>query len=759
MGDREHRARRTPRAPPPAPRPTRRSRLSVGSSSSSSVAPDSSSSRIWNRACWPPRQRLEPLLGRVRELVAVQHPGRRLPRPIPSRCVVAAVQDLQQGAADQLGVLVGLHEPARPHPRAELGLAGVRHRRRPATSPTGRCSTSGSLPPAASSRRKCDLPEPLEPSTATRSPYQTSRSNGFISPVSSSSLADHRALAGAAALEPHLHLLLARAARSAGRPPRTCAAGSARPGSARPCRRCTPPSACSISTSALSFACSSSQRRRSSSKRSNRSRARLVVGREAARVRPHRCCRRAPSSTVTTRVAVLSSSSRSWQMKRIVLARLADPLLEPALAGHVEVVVRLVEQQHLVGAAQQQLQHQPLLLAAGQRARARGTSPGRRAAPSAGRGADVPDDLDVVAAGVGPLGQRLGVAHLGLLVVGVHQRQLARRRPAAAASRTRGGATESSRSCDGLVASPPCADELPHHAEAAGAGDRAGVRREVAGDDPQQRGLAGAVGADQRDLGALADPERDVVEQHPPVRQLVAHSGDVHVSHVRQSPPRRPGPRDPIWRVRRFMPRAYRPVMSMVRSGPGRRTCWSTARTSTPPSAPRSSDGARGPRSGPAGTGCSQFARERWDQPARGLFFLAANNELPMTLRAGAALDRLPAGAAGRRGRREGRRHRHPAHPRGARPTGTATCCWSATTATSSSRSAALLDGAAGSASSASPSSATARSRRWPTRTGVLRPGVRRAGVHRAAAARPDHPDRGVRPAGLPVTLSPRSAA
>ena len=30
------------------------------------------------------------------------------------------------------------------------------------------------------------MPEPLEPSTATRSPYQTSRSNGFISPVSSS---------------------------------------------------------------------------------------------------------------------------------------------------------------------------------------------------------------------------------------------------------------------------------------------------------------------------------------------------------------------------------------------------------------------------------------------------------------------------------------------------------------------------------------------------------------------------------------------
>ena len=152
-----------------------------------------------------------------------------------------------------------------------------------------------------------------------------------------------------------------------------------------------------------------------------------------------------------------------------------------------------------------------------------------------GRRAHVPDDLDVVAAGVGVLRQRLGVAHLGLLVVGVHQRQLAGARRRAAASRTRGGDTESSRSATARRAG---ADHLAHHAEPAGAGDRAGVRRQVAGDDPQQRGLAGAVGADQRDLGALADPERHVVEQHPPVRQLVAHSGDVHVSHERQCPRR-----------------------------------------------------------------------------------------------------------------------------------------------------------------------------------------------------------------------------
>ena len=50
----------------------------------------------------------------------------------------------------------------------------------------GTVSGSGSVPPRASSRRKCDLPVPLAPSTATRSPNHTSRSNGNVSPSSSS---------------------------------------------------------------------------------------------------------------------------------------------------------------------------------------------------------------------------------------------------------------------------------------------------------------------------------------------------------------------------------------------------------------------------------------------------------------------------------------------------------------------------------------------------------------------------------------------
>ena len=44
------------------------------------------------------------------------------------------------------------------------------------------------------------------------------------------------------------------------------------------------------------------------------------------------------------------------------LRGLPDPALQPDLARYVEEVVRLVEQEHLVGTGEEVLQHQPLLL-------------------------------------------------------------------------------------------------------------------------------------------------------------------------------------------------------------------------------------------------------------------------------------------------------------------------------------------------------------------------------------------------------------
>src|SRR4029077_1806429 len=177
---------------------------------------------------------------------------------------------------------------------------------------------SGSEPPAASNRRKCDLPEPLLPSTATRSPYQTSRSNGFISPDSSRSVQTPARLP----VRPPLSRIATFCSRG-------CSVGGpassnfrSRVWAALYCEAI--PSLYSAlifirSTSALILACSSSQRRRSSSKRANRSRRASWYD-----ANPPGCVHallpppKAPSSTVTTRVAVLLSSSRSWLMERIV---------------------------------------------------------------------------------------------------------------------------------------------------------------------------------------------------------------------------------------------------------------------------------------------------------------------------------------------------------------------------------------------------------------------------------------------------------
>ena len=51
---------------------------------------------------------------------------------------------------------------------------------------------------------------------------------------------------------------------------------------------------------------------------------------------------------------------------------------------------------------------------------------------------------------------------------------------------------------------------------------RSGVRPHQAGDEPDQRGLAGAVGTDQRGERAVRHLDRDIVERHDDVAGLAA---------------------------------------------------------------------------------------------------------------------------------------------------------------------------------------------------------------------------------------------
>ena len=92
------------------------------------------------------------------------------------------------------------------------------------------------------------------------------------------------------------------------------------------------------------------------------------------------------------------------------LLRGRDPPLELQLGGHVEEVVGLVEQQHRRLAGEQHLEHQPLALAARElrrQARPDLVEPGADD-PAAG---GVPATLELVAAQLGPLADRLAQPH------------------------------------------------------------------------------------------------------------------------------------------------------------------------------------------------------------------------------------------------------------------------------------------------------------------------------------------------------------
>lgn len=210
------------------------------------------------------------------------------------------------------------------------------------------------------------------------------------------------------------------------------------------------------------------------------------------------------------------------------LAGLGEPLLQPALAGHVEVVVRLVEQQHLVGAAQQRLQDEAFLFTPGQGAHLPPLGLVVRH-PQRGRGAHVPQGLRLVPPRLGPVGERLRVGQLGGLVVHRHDRVLggvdgARGLPDPG---RRDGHQQVAHG--GLVADG--AHELAHHAEAATDGHGPAVRSQLPGQQAQQGGLARAVGSDEGHDGPLPHPEGDVAEERPPVGEVVLQVRGFEVTH------------------------------------------------------------------------------------------------------------------------------------------------------------------------------------------------------------------------------------
>ena len=85
---------------------------------------------------------------------------------------------------------------------------------------------------------------------------------------------------------------------------------------------------------------------------------------------------------------------------------------------------------------------------------------------------------------------------------------------------------------------PP--DELPHHPQPAVHVDAPGVGRLVAGDDPEQGRLAGAVGADERHVLAVAHAEAHALEQLDAPGRAARHPVHVDRAHGRWTLPTRP---------------------------------------------------------------------------------------------------------------------------------------------------------------------------------------------------------------------------
>jgi len=76
------------------------------------------------------------------------------------------------------------------------------------------------------------------------------------------------------------------------------------------------------------------------------------------------------------------------------------------------------------------------------------------------------------------------------------------------------------------------ADELTHHSYAALGGHRAGLHRQVAGQQPQQGGFAGAVRSHQRGDAAVPDAEAHVAQQLATIGQRIRKMTDLEETHA-----------------------------------------------------------------------------------------------------------------------------------------------------------------------------------------------------------------------------------
>ena len=250
---------------------------------------------------------------------------------------------------------------------------------------------------------------------------------------------------------------------------------------------------------------------------------RLGIGAVGAAVHPAAAAleREDPRGRRAEQVAVVGDEQHG-------LLRGGDARLERELRRHVEEVVGLVEEQDLRVAREEHLEHEPLALPAGELGGAPRTDVVEARADDRAAGG-VPLALELVAAELRPVRDRLAQAHAGVgrvparVEVALGGEHLLPRR-----AQPRGRELEEHLPHRALVRAD--ADVLRHVGERADVGV-ALDRVEPAGEDPQQRRLADAVGADEADVLAAADLEGDVGEEQVAAGMGVGQVGDDDVRH------------------------------------------------------------------------------------------------------------------------------------------------------------------------------------------------------------------------------------
>ena len=320
------------------------------------------------------------------------------------------------------------------------------------------------------------MPTPLPPSTAIRSPYQSSASNGSVSPATDELFGDHGPLAGAGAAQPHVDLLVAQLGRSLVLVEELAQLRLGRLELRR--ERLADLGALAHQHDVVLEALASRRRTSAVSRARFSAWAALAAAYVAnpAAVRPGAGCldRDDLGGAGGQQLAVVADEQHG-------LPGGVELAFQPPLGGHVEEVVGLVEHEDVVLSAQQVLERQSFLLAAAEGSQ----RPVGNVAEVDTEGAAarlVPSHLDVVATRVAPGAERLGVSHR------IGRRSASAPAPGGrAACRIRSGDSDNSSdstSAGPVVADRAHADQLAHHPDPSVDRDRAGSRLVLADQRP-----------------------------------------------------------------------------------------------------------------------------------------------------------------------------------------------------------------------------------------------------------------------------------